>query len=50
MQTLSFTPTDLNDGFVVAIMIEAKPGDEDQVATILDVMPFAPVTDRRREV
>ena len=32
------TPTDLNDGFVVAITIEAKPGDEDRVATILDVM------------
>jgi hypothetical protein len=26
MQTTSFTPTDLNEGFVVAIMIEAKPG------------------------
>ena len=38
MQTPSFTPTDLNDGFVVAITIEAKPGDEDSVATILDVM------------
>ena len=38
MQTPSFTPTDLNDGFVVTITIEAKPGDEDKVATILDVM------------
>ncbi|HEV7544550.1 MAG TPA: hypothetical protein VGO42_08345, partial [Reyranella sp.] len=38
MQTPSFTPTDLNAGFVVAITIEAKPGDEDSVATILDVM------------
>ena len=38
MQTHSFTPTDLDDGFVVAITIEAKPGDEDSVATILDVM------------
>ena len=38
MQTPSFTPTDLNDGFVVAITIEAKPGDEDSVAAILDVM------------
>ncbi len=53
MQTPSFTPTDLNDGFVVAITIEAKPGDEDSVATILDVMveptmrervPFVPFT------
>jgi quinol monooxygenase YgiN len=38
MQTPRFTLTDLNDGFVVAITIEAKPGDEDRVATILDVM------------
>src|SRR6478736_6329110 len=38
MQTHSFTPIDLDDGFVVAITIEAKPGDEDSVATILDVM------------
>jgi quinol monooxygenase YgiN len=38
MQTASFTPADLNDGFVVAITIEAKPGEEGRVATILDVM------------
>ena len=34
----TYTPADLNDGFVVAITIEAKPGEEDRVADILDVM------------
>ena len=38
MQKTTFTPSDLNDGFVVAITLEAKPGEEDRVATILDVM------------
>ena len=38
MQKTIFTPSDLNDGFVVAITLEAKPGEEDTVATILDVM------------
>ncbi len=38
MQKTTFTPSDLNDGFVVAITLEAKPGEEDTVATILDVM------------
>ena len=28
MQPKSFTVPDLNEGFVVAITIEAKPGDE----------------------
>ncbi|HEX3500962.1 MAG TPA: putative quinol monooxygenase [Stellaceae bacterium] len=35
MQTASFTPNDLNDGFVVAITIEAKPDEADTVAAIL---------------
>jgi quinol monooxygenase YgiN len=34
----TYTPADLNDGFVVAITIEAKPGEEDRVADIFDVM------------
>jgi quinol monooxygenase YgiN len=34
----TYTPADLNNGFVVAITIEAKPGEEERVATILDVM------------
>jgi quinol monooxygenase YgiN len=38
MQNTTFTPSDLNDGFVVAITLEAKPGEEDAVATILDIM------------
>jgi len=38
MQNTTFTPTDLNDGFVVAIMLEAKPGEEQAIASILDVM------------
>ena len=35
MQTTGVTPTELNDGFVVAINITAKPGEEDEVARIL---------------
>ena len=35
MQTANFTPKDLNDGFVVAITIEAKPGEADRMAAIL---------------
>jgi (4S)-4-hydroxy-5-phosphonooxypentane-2,3-dione isomerase len=38
MEAPTYTPTELNDGFVVAITIEAKPGEEDRVAGILDVM------------
>ena len=38
MQNTTFAPPDLNDGFVVAITLEAKPGEEDAVAAILDVM------------
>jgi len=34
MKKAAYTPADLNDGFVVAIMIEAKPGEEDAVAEI----------------
>jgi (4S)-4-hydroxy-5-phosphonooxypentane-2,3-dione isomerase len=36
MQKNSFTPNDLNDGFVVAINIEAKAGESDAVAAILE--------------
>jgi quinol monooxygenase YgiN len=36
MQTTSFTPKDLNDGFVVAITIEAKMGESNRVAAILE--------------
>jgi quinol monooxygenase YgiN len=35
MQTTAFTPTDLNHGFVVAVTIEAKPGEEENVAALL---------------
>jgi quinol monooxygenase YgiN len=35
MNKTSFTPNDLNDGFVVAINIEAKPGEADRVAACL---------------
>jgi quinol monooxygenase YgiN len=38
MKNTTYTPADFNDGFVVAIIIEAKPGEEGRVATILDVM------------
>ena len=38
MKTPDYAPTDFNDGFVVAITIEAKPGEEDRVANILDEM------------
>jgi quinol monooxygenase YgiN len=38
MKAPAYTQTDLNSGFVVAITIEAKPGEESGVATILDVM------------
>jgi quinol monooxygenase YgiN len=35
LHTTHFTPNDLNQGFVVAITIEAKPGEEDAVAALL---------------
>ena len=35
MPDASYAPQDLNDGFVVAIDIEAKEGEADQVAGIL---------------
>jgi quinol monooxygenase YgiN len=38
MQTSSFTAKDLNDGFVVAINIEAKAEESDTVAAILEEM------------
>jgi len=34
MKKASFTAADLNDGFVVAIMLEAKEGEADAVAAI----------------
>jgi quinol monooxygenase YgiN len=34
MKKASFTPAELNDGFVVAIMLEAKEGEADAVAAI----------------
>ena len=36
MQKSSFTPKELNDGFVVAINIEAKPEESDTVAALLE--------------
>lgn len=36
MQETSFTPKELNDGFVVAINIEAKEDEAEAVASILD--------------
>src|SRR5260221_2211486 len=44
MQKTTLTLSDLNDGFVVAITLEAKPGAEDTIATILDMMA-APTRD-----
>jgi quinol monooxygenase YgiN len=35
MKKSSYTPSELNDGFVVAISIEAKPGQEDAVGALL---------------
>lgn len=36
MQDAGFTPSELNDGFVVAINIEAKEGEGEAVAAILE--------------
>jgi len=36
MQETSFTPEELNDGFVVAINIEAKENEAEAVAAILE--------------
>ena len=36
MQKSSFTPKELNDGFVVAINIEAKPEESHTVAALLE--------------
>jgi quinol monooxygenase YgiN len=38
MRKIAFTPKDLNDGFVVAIHIEAKTGESDKVAAILEAL------------
>jgi quinol monooxygenase YgiN len=35
MKKTSCTPADLNDGFVVSIMIEAKEGEGDAVAALI---------------
>ena len=35
MHTSSFTPKDLDQGFVVAITIEAKPGEGERMAAVL---------------
>ena len=43
MKKPSYTPADLNTGFVVAIAIEAKPGEEDAVGAILQGL-VAPTT------
>ena len=43
MKKPSYTPADLNNGFVVAIAIEAKPGEEDAVGAILQGL-VAPTT------
>ena len=34
MKKASYTPADLNDGFVVVVMLEAKDGEADAVAEI----------------
>lgn len=38
MNAQKFTPSDLNDGFVVAIQIDAKPGEEDRLANSLKAL------------
>ena len=43
MKKSSYTPADHNVGFVVAITIEAKPGEEDAVGAILQGL-VAPTT------
>ena len=38
MHTTRFTPAELNNGFVVAISIEAKPGEGDRIAAALQAL------------
>ncbi len=38
MTTQRFLPEDLNDGFVVAIHLEAKDGEDNAVAAILEAL------------
>jgi quinol monooxygenase YgiN len=38
MKADQYAPADLNDGFVVAIQIDAKPGEEEKVARGLEAM------------
>jgi quinol monooxygenase YgiN len=38
MKAAKYTPADLNDGFVVAIQIDANPGEEEKVARSLEAL------------
>jgi quinol monooxygenase YgiN len=38
MKAAKYAPADLNDGFVVAIQIDAKPGEEESVARALQAL------------
>jgi quinol monooxygenase YgiN len=38
MKADQYAPADLNDGFVVAIQIDAKPGEEEKLAKGLEAM------------
>ena len=38
MKTQRYSPEDLNDGFVVAIHLEAKSGEDNAVAAILEAL------------
>jgi quinol monooxygenase YgiN len=38
MKAAKYAPADLNDGFVVAIQIDAKPGEEERVARALQAL------------
>jgi quinol monooxygenase YgiN len=38
MKATTYAPADLNDGFLVAIQIDAKPGEEDRLARSLEAL------------
>jgi quinol monooxygenase YgiN len=38
MKADTYAPADLNSGFVVAIQIDAKPGEEEKLAKVLEAM------------
>jgi quinol monooxygenase YgiN len=38
MKANKYAPADLNNGFVVAIQIDAKPGEEEKLAKTLEAM------------